>query len=175
VEFSRVVKRRRMCRRFSDRELPDPELDAILDLAMRFPSAGHTQPQEFVVVRDPRVKNELGRAALHQMFVAEAPVVVVTVSNTARSARRYGARGENFYSIIDGAFASLLVLLAATDRRLGAVFVGAFDDDEVARVLDLPPHVRPIGLIPIGYCTEGPERYRRRSPRDIVYRDRYGN
>ncbi|MDQ3987576.1 MAG: nitroreductase family protein [Actinomycetota bacterium] len=154
--------------------MPDEKIEAILDIARRFPSAGDTQPQEFILVRDPDIKEALGEAALEQMFVAEAPVVIVTVSDTKRSAGRYGRRGVDFYSVIDGAFVSLLVLLASVDQELGAAFVGAFDDDAVREVLGLPEHVRPIGIIPIGYCAEEPMRVPRRSIDEIVHRERYG-
>ena len=87
----------------------------------------------------------LKRTALDQFFIAEAPVVIVVVSDTRRSKARYGERGEKFSSIIDGAFAALLVLLAAVNEGLGAAFVGAFDDDEVWALLGLPKAVRQIG------------------------------
>ena len=163
-----------MCRSFEDRDLPEEKVDAILDAARRFPSAGHTQPQEFVVVRDAALKDALGRAALEQMFLADAPVVIAVVSDTERSAARYGRRGVEFYSVLDGGLASMLVLLAALDEGLGAAFVAAFDDDEVAEILGLPRHVRPIGLIGLGYCAEGPSRHRRRPTEDIVHLERYG-
>jgi nitroreductase len=174
MEFERVVRRRRMCREYTAADVTDDDVDRILDLAARFPSAGHTQPQEFIVVRDEGVKDELGRAAFDQTFIAEAPVIVAVLSDTDRSKRVYGRRGVEFYSVVDGAFASMLVLLAAVDRRMGAAFVAAFDDDAVARVLGLPRHVRPIGLIAIGHCAEPAERLRRRRRADIRHRNRYG-
>jgi nitroreductase len=41
--------------------------------------------------------------------------------------------------------------------------------------LGLPQDVRPIGIIPIGYCAEEPRRFPRRSRAQIVHLDRYGN
>ena len=127
------------------------------------------------MVRDQQVKEDLARAALDQMFVAQAPLVVVVVSDTRRSARRYGERGVHFYSIIDGAFVAMLLLLAVVDEGLGACFVAAFYVREVQEVLALPPHIRPIGLIPVGYCAERPRKLRRRSRAQIVHRNRYGS
>src|SRR3712207_97869 len=164
-----------MCREFLDRELPQEKVDRILDLACRYPSAGHTEPQELIVVQNQRVKEALARAALGQTFVAQAPLAIVVVSDTRRSAQRYGARGVRFYSIIDGAFVAMLILLAAVDEGLGACFVAAFYDREVQHVLGLPPDVRPIGIIPVGYCSEGPRRLARRSTARIVHHDRYGS
>ena len=175
MDFERVVRRRRMCRRYTGEDVPDEQLRRILELAGRFPSAGHTQPQEFIVVRDAAVRKALARAALGQRYLQEAPVVVAVVSDTERSRRSYGRRGVEFYSVVDGAFASMLVLLAATDEGLGAAFVGAFDDDAVGEVLGLPPHVRPIGLISLGHCAEPPRRLRRRRRSDILHFDRYGS
>jgi nitroreductase len=174
MDFETVVKRRRMCREYPEKEVPQEKLDRILDLASRYPSAGHTEPQEFVVVRDQRVKEDLAHAALDQMFVAQAPMVLVVVSDVRRSARRYGERGVHFFSIIDGAFVAMLILLAVVDEGLGACFVGSFHDEEVQEVLSLPPDVRPIGIIPIGYCAEGPRKFPRRSRVQIVHLDRYG-
>src|ERR687883_1357334 len=150
MNFESVVKRRGMCREYLDRDVPQEKVNRILDLASRYPSAGHTEPQELVVVRDRQVKEDLARAALDQRFVARAPLVIVVVSDVRRSARRYGERGVRFFSIIDGAFVSMLILLAVVDEGLGACFVAAFYDREVQNVLGLPPHIRPIGIIPVG-------------------------
>lgn len=174
MDFETVVKRRRMCRGFLDRDVPQEKIDRILDLASRYPSAGHTEPQEFIVVHNRRMKEDLAHAALDQMFVAQAPLVIVVVSDVRRSARRYGERGVRFFSIIDGAFVAMLILLAVVEEGLGACFVGSFYDEEVQEVLSLPQEVRPIGIIPIGYCAEGPRKFRRRSREQIVHRDQYG-
>lgn len=50
---------------------------------------------------------------------------------------------------------------------LGAVWVGAFDEDEVSRILNLPSHLRPIAIFPIGYPAESPEPPPRRSIKEI--------
>ena len=131
-----------MCREYLEEDVSQEKVDRILDMASRYPSAGHTEPQEFIVVRDQHVKEGLARAALDQRFVARAPLVIVVVSDTRRSARRYGERGVHFYSIVDGAFVAMLTLLAVVDEGLGACFVGAFYDREVRDVLGLPPDVR---------------------------------
>jgi nitroreductase len=163
-----------MCREFLDRDVPQEKIDRILDLASRYPSAGHTEPQEFIVVHNRRIKEDLAHAALDQMFVAQAPLVIVVVSDVRRSARRYGERGVGFFSIIDGAFDAMLFLLAVVEEGLGACFVGSFYDEEVQEVLGLPQEVHPIGIIPMGYCAEGPSKFRRRSRSQIIHRDLYG-
>jgi nitroreductase len=66
-------------------------------------------------------------------------------------------------------------LLAVVHEDLGACFVGSFYVEEVQLVLGLPPDVRPIGIIPIGYCAEEPRRFARRPRAQIVHQDRYGS
>ena len=175
MDFETVVRKRRMCREYLDRDVPQEKIDRILNMALRYPSAGHTEPQEFIVVRNQQVKETLAHAALDQMFIAQAPWVIVVISDTRRSARRYGQRGVNFFSITDGSFAAMLILLAVVDEGLGACFVGSFHDREVQEVLGLPQEVHPIGIIPIGYCSEEPQQFSRRSREQIIHNDRYGS
>ena len=57
-----------------------------------------------------------GEASLDKRQVEDVSVLVVVCSNTLRSVGRYGKRGKDFYSVIDGAFASMILLLSAVMR-----------------------------------------------------------
>jgi nitroreductase len=175
MEFDKVVKKRKMIRRYEcGKPIPKPILDKLIENAHRAPSAGHTQVQEFVVVTDPSVKSNLAGAALGQDQVKEAATVIVVCSNFSRSLSRYGKRGKEFYSIIDGAFASMLILLSSVNEGLGACFVGAFEDNKISKILGLPNHVKPIGMITLGYPAEKPGRIERMDISKLVYYERYG-
>jgi nitroreductase len=174
VEFQAVLRKRRMVRAFQEREVEEEKLRVILENAHRAPSAGHLQPQEFIVVRSREVKERLAEAALGQRFIAQAQVVIVVCSDMRRIVWRYGERGRHFYSIIDGAFASMIILLTAVNLGLGACFVGAFRDEDVSAILGLPREVRPIGIIGIGYPAEPPERFRWRPLAERVHYERWG-
>lgn len=155
--FASVVKRRRMIRKYEDRPVPEEEIRALLRYAVRAPSAGNLQPWEFILVRDPEVRAQLAKAAMNQNSVATAPIIIATCADIQRMGEKYGTRGA-FYSLVDTAFASLLILLGATERGLGACFVGAYNPEEVARIFGLPPHIRPVGLITLGYPAEKPRK-----------------
>jgi nitroreductase len=176
MEFDQVVRRRKMIRQYKTGKLiPDSIISRLIENAHRAPSAGHTQVQEFIIVKDPSTKLKLAQAALGQESVREAPLLIVVCCNISRSVGRYGKRGKDFYSIIDGAFASMIILLSSVNEGIGACFVGAFEDDKVAKILDLPEHVKPIGIISLGYTNETPEKLGRINISNLVYRDRYGN
>ena len=54
----------------------------------------------------------------------------------------------------------MIILLSAVNERIGAAFVGAFED-VVSQILKLPKHVKPVGIICLGYPTETPEKLSR--------------
>lgn len=157
MSFAAVVRRRAMVRAYKPDPVPEQTIRRLLQYAVRAPSAGNLQPWEFILVRSAENRDKLAKAALGQTWVATAPLIIATCANIQRSAQRYGARGT-FYSLIDTAFASLLILLGAVERGLGACFVGAYDPEEVTKILALPEHVRPVGLITIGYPAESPRK-----------------
>jgi SagB-type dehydrogenase family enzyme len=67
----------------------------------------------------------------------------------ARTERKYGRRAERYVHMEVG-HAGQNLLLQATALGLGAVPVGAFNDDQVAKVLALPEGQAPLYLIPVG-------------------------
>jgi len=155
MEFEQVIRKRRMIREFDPKkQIPEKIIRKLLGNAHRAPSAGHTQVQEFVIVKDSLTKKKLRRVAVDQEYVEEAPTLIIVCSNTSRSEKRYGRRGREFYSVIDGAFASMLILLTAVNEGISAGFVGAFEDDKVSEILKLPQYVKPVGIITLGYPKE---------------------
>jgi nitroreductase len=174
MDFDEVVKKRKMIREYQqNRQVPTEIINKLLKNAHRAPSAGHTQVQEFIVVIDPITKRKLCEASLAQRQVEDASVLVVVCSNTSRSVGRYGKRGKDFYSVIDGAFASMIILLSAVNEGIGASFVGAFKDDKVTKILGLPIHVKPIGIIALGYPAEKPEKFERIMLNKLVHYERH--
>jgi nitroreductase len=176
MDFEDVVRKRKMVRKYKqNKPLSDKIITKLIRNAHRSPSAGHTQVQEFIIVKEPLTKNKLRAAAVDQEYVEEAPLLIIVCSNTSRSVGRYGNRGREFYSIIDGAFASMLILLTAVNEGIGACFVGAFDDAKVSKILEIPRDVRPVGIICLGYPDEEPVRIGRIALSQIVYYNKYGN
>jgi nitroreductase len=165
--FEAILKRRSV-RRFSDEEVSRERIERLIDAGRWAPSAGNLQARDFIVVTNKVVKQKLARAALSQMFVAEAPVVIVVCANVPYSSRIYRGRGE-FYAICDACAAVMNILLAAETLGLGACWIGAFDEEEVARLLQIPSEVRPVAIIPVGYPAESPSPPERLSVKRVVH------
>ncbi len=173
MDLREAILTRRSVRAFRSEPVSEDVLRKLVDLANRAPSAGNLQSREFILVRDAKLREGLARAALDQEFLAQAPAVLVVCANLQRVSSRYGRRGQELYAIQDTAAATENFLLAAHDAGLGAVWVGAFDEAAVARLLGLPAHARPVALVPVGHPAESPEPSGRMPLRDLLHWDRW--
>ena len=169
MDFFQVIESRHSIRRF-DPSVPVPPdtVDRLLTAAILAPSAGNRQPWHFYVVCDPHLRQGLVAAAYGQGFIAQAPVAIVVCADAEQSAGRYGDRGRQLYCLQDTAAAVENILLSAVALGLGGCWVGAFDEGEAARVLDLPGNHRPVAILAIGRPAEAPARRPRRPLGEVV-------
>jgi SagB-type dehydrogenase family enzyme len=100
-------------------------------------------------VLDGDLRNRLARSALGQMWMASAPAVVVIAAVYERTTRKYGSRAARYVHVEAGHAAQNLFLQAGA-LGLDSVVVGAFSDDSVSRLLQLPADVQPLLLMPVG-------------------------
>jgi nitroreductase len=164
-----VIDRRRSVRVFGGDPVDDHLLQRILEAAGAAPSAGNLQSYEIYVVREKGLREQLAAAALSQDFLATAPVVLVFCADERRNRTRYGVRGPDLYAVQDATIACTFAMLAAAALGLATVWVGAFRDDDVRRVVGAAPHERPVALLPIGVGREAPERPPRRPLGHLVH------
>lgn len=94
-------------------------------------------------------RDALARAALGQSWIADAAAVVAFTAVYARTARKYGGRSERYVHIEVGHAAQNL-FLQAEELGLGTVDVGAFNDNDVAKLLQIPADTEPVLLMPVG-------------------------
>lgn len=196
MEFSEVVRHRRMVRHFADRPVDPAAIERILDLARRAPSAGYTQGQSFVVVTDSDKRKAIANLCGEEWYVAKgfhpfvsgAPLLVVPCTSEAAYHRRYQEAdkvqedGTEIewpvpYWHMDIGCGVMLLLLAVVDEGLAAGFAGTHDLDALRALLDIPADVTPVGVIPIGHPapdTPSPSLKRGRKPLDtVVHRERW--
>jgi len=168
MDYEKLIYARHSIRKFKDKPIPESKLIKILDAARRAPSAGNLQAYEVVIVRDPTKKDALCRAAFNQPAVCEAPVVLVFLADPLKSASKYGARGAELYSIQDATIACAYAQLMVTNVGLSSVWIGAFDESRVKKIINAGP-LKPISLLPIGYPNEKPLITSRRNINEFVH------
>lgn len=168
MEFFEVVGKRHSIRAFKDKEIEKEKLEKLFYVANSAPSAGNLQAYQIFLVRKSAQKIALANAAYEQDFITQAPVNLIFCADPLRSARKYGKRGSELYSIQDATISAAYVHLAAVDLGLGSAIVGAFDEDAVSKILNLPDTLNPIIILPVGYPNEEPEITPRRKISDLV-------
>ncbi len=177
VSVEEALAKRESIRHFTPEPLTPSELSQLLWAAQGItrnwggrtaPSAGALFPLELYLVlkegffhyiprshqliriSDQNFIEDLTSAALGQQCVRESPAIVVITAVNERIERKYGERGER-YAKMEAGHAGQNILLQAVSLGLGAVPVGAFYDDRVRKVLNLPADQEPLYLIPLGH------------------------
>lgn len=89
------------------------------------------------------------RASLGQEMVGEAPACLIITAVVERAAVKYRERAER-YCYIEAGHIAQNILLQAAALELGGVPVGAFEDESLAKVLELPAGERVMYLLPVG-------------------------
>lgn len=156
-----AIKGRRSIRKYEDKPVEDDKIWEMLEAARWAPNAGNTQTWRFFVIKNDEAKNKLSSAALKQKHVLTAPVDVVVGYDIEEMYRFYRERGIELYAIQDCAAATQNMLLRAYSLGLATCWVGAFDEKEVAKILDLPQKIRPVAIVAVGYPAEKEETPRK--------------
>ncbi|MEM1569353.1 MAG: nitroreductase family protein [Candidatus Bathyarchaeia archaeon] len=166
MEVFEAIRRRRSIRRYKkDAKIPEEHILKILEAARLAPSAGNRQPWRFVVVKDPEVKRKLAEACNNQTFIADAQVAVVAIGDPSVS---------RWYSQ-DPMIAVEHMVLEATELGYGTCWIGAFNEEAVKKVLNIPPELKVVCVIPVGVPDEEPPPRPRKPIEEIFHLDRYGN
>ena len=146
MDVLEIITNRRSIRTYKKHELTQVTIEKLLEAARWAPSAGNVQPWEFVVVGSQEMKQQLSAAAYGQKDIEEASIVIVVCADEKRAEESYGLRGKTFYCIQDTAAAIQNILLEADSLGLGSCWIGAFKEDEIKKVINAPPQIRPVAL-----------------------------
>lgn len=197
MEFSEVLRRRRMVRNYTDEPIEPLALERVARAALRAPSAGFSQGLALVIVTDAASRRRLADAAGEPEYVtrgfdpwiSRAPAhIILSVSEEAYH-RRYrmpdkvDEHGHEIdwpvpYWWVDAGAGLMAILLAAVDEGLAAGFLGAHSIDDLRAILGIPAEYAPIGIVTLGH--PAPDRRSSsldrgaRSVEDVVHRERWG-
>jgi nitroreductase len=196
VEFRDVVRRRKMWRTYRDDPIDPVVVERILDVARRAPSAGFSQGVAFLLLQGTEETARFWDAVSREEHwpsegLRAASVLIVPMAGKQVYLDRYAEEDKGWvdrdedrwpvpYWLIDASFASMLILLAAVDEGLGALFFGLEADRYVAlrEAFGVPDEWTPIGVIALGH--KEPDRQPssrdtrpRKSFDDVVHRGRW--
>ena len=170
------IYERESVRSYQDKEIEIDKISQILWSAQgkkghkrTVPSAGATYPLEIYVtiknkgyfhynfekhilelITEEDISKNLAKASWDQRFIKEAYLNILICADYSRTTQRYGERGIRYVHMEVG-HAGQNIHLQAVALGLASVPIGAFQDKQVKRVLDLPRNIEPLYIIPIGY------------------------
>jgi nitroreductase len=171
MEFSEVVRRRRMVRNYDpEKAVAREALERIAAAAQRAPSAGFSQGQRLVVITDPERRRRVAELcdepeyveAGFDPWISRAPALFVPCVSEEIYHARYNEPDKRPpgepeiewpvpYWFIDVGATVMLILLAAVDEGLAAGLLGTHRFPELSAELGLPADQQPVGVITVGY------------------------
>ena len=169
METIDAIMTRRSIRKYTDRAVPDELVSQLLEAAMAAPSAGNEQAWQFIVIRDRALLDAIPKFHPYSAMLKYASVAVLVCGDL--TLEKYKG-----YWVQDCSAATQNLLLAATAKGLGAVWTAVYPmEDRVAgmrRLLNLPEHVIPLSLVPLGFPAEQPAKTERFNS-ERVHMDRW--
>lgn len=157
MNFLELVKARQSVRGYLEKLVEREKIERILEAARLAPSACNSQPWTFVVVDDPKLKEDIARETFSQFlsmnhFSVKAPVLILIVSEREKWTSRFGSvvKDKDFKQM-DIGIAAEHMCLQATEEGLGSCMLGWFDEKGVKRILKIPKKKRVELIITIGY------------------------
>ncbi len=109
------------------------------------------EPENHAIRRviDGDLRDDLADAAMGQASVRQGALSFVVTVDYGKVMSSFGDKGERF-GTLEAGHATQNLCLQATALDLGIVTAGAINDDEVAKVLNLPEALTPLYVIPVG-------------------------
>ena len=145
--FSELIKNRRSMRKFTDEELTQDQVVALMKAALMSPSSKRSNSWQFVVVDDKEILKELSHCKEQaSSFIADAALAIVVMADPLASD----------VWIEDASIASIMIQLQAEDLGLGSCWVQVRERFTATGILDIPLQLQILSVIAIGH--KGMER-----------------
>lgn len=146
-----TIHERKSVRHFTNEKVSDDQLEVLLRAGMAAPTAVNKQPWAFIAITDKEILSKLEADLPYAKMLSQASAAIVVCGDLNKAIK------VDDYWIQDCSAATQNILLAAESIGIGAVWTGVYPREErietVKQVLNLPEHIVPLNVIPIGYPT----------------------
>jgi len=166
MELFEAIRTRRSIRKYAPGDVSPEDLETILRAAMMAPSAGNAQPWRFVVVDDRGLLDKIPSFSPYAAMAKSAPLGILVCGDLSQE--KYPG-----YWVQDCAASMQNLLLAAHGLGYGAVWTGVYPMPDRIKgfsdLLQLPPHVIPLGFAVLGRPGQSPNHTDRYDPSKITH------
>ncbi len=160
-----AIMARRSIRKYKPDNIPEDDLKTLLEVARQAPSAANRQPRHIVVVKDPGIKRRVAEACNGQTWVGDADVVIAGVALPDVSEK---------WCVVDTTIAMENLIIAAASMGYGTCWIGAFREDEVKKILNIPADKKVVALTPLGVPDVSPPAKSRKPIDQLFSLDEFG-
>jgi len=157
-----TIKDRRSVRTYKGERIPKDKLEKLLEAARLAPSAGNGQSWKFIVIESEQIKNQLVAASNNQAFVGTASHIIAGIGDPDKK-----------WHQVDLAIALEHIVLGAVELELGTCWIGAFNENEVNKILKIPQDKKIVALLTVGIPAESPAARPRKALEEIVAYNEY--
>ncbi|MCJ7444165.1 MAG: nitroreductase family protein [Methanotrichaceae archaeon] len=156
-------------RAYQDRPVEEEKLVQVIEAGRLAPSARNLQDWKFILIKDKQKRKRLSEAARGQIFVAEAPVVIAACGTEIEYIMTCG----QYCYPIDEAIAVDHMTLEAIALGLGTCWIGAFYEDQVKEILEIPDNIRVVAMLTLGYPAESPSARPRKDLEEVIVYEKW--
>ena len=169
MEFKEVVKNRYSCKKYSDRQVEEEKLSAILNAGRLAPTAKNLQEQHIYVLRSAEA---LAKVDAVTPCRYGAPTVLVVAFDSKNVYTYPGGKRDS--GVEDATIVATHMILAAADEGVDSCWVNKLDPEQLAVSLGLPENEEILMVMDLGYAAEGagplPNHDRRKALEETVTR-----
>jgi nitroreductase len=175
MKFDEVIEKRQSHRNYAGKKVDWKYVAEIMEAGRKAPMAGNIFTVRFMVVTDGDKIAKIAQAAV-QEFIQKASWLIIVCSENKRIDNAYSERGLKYSRQQAGAVIENM-LLKITDLGLASCWIGAFDDEAVKSILNIPSDIEVEAIIPVAYGTKfvGESKRKKTALNDLVYFDKWGN
>ena len=173
-----LIASRQSDRQFNTSKIvEDDKLETILKAANLAPSACNAQPWKIIVVNEPSLAKEVGKAAAGlgmNKFAQDAPVHLLIIEESANFTSIIGSKlKDKYFPLIDIGVLASHIILAAESLGLASCVMGWFDEDKIKELCSIPKRKRVLLDIVIGYSDKPKRKKKRKSINSMVSYNKY--
>lgn len=194
-ETLEVLRNRTSLRHYAPTPITKEEEQAIIEGAMRAPTAGNQMLYSMIIIRDQEKKEKLAQSCDHQPFIASAPLVIVFVADHQKWFDYYEQRDVKSFcedkefvfeapqesdlllAIEDTMIAAQNSVIAAESLGIGSCYIGDImeNGEYIKELLHLPQYTMPIGMVVYGHYPKDHKKIIRKrfDPKFVVFEDSY--
>jgi nitroreductase len=159
-----AIAKRASVRDLQPADVPEADLERILDAGRRAPSGRNRQPVDLIVIRDPGTLRQLATA---QSCISDVSLAIAVSADPQKSE----------FWLEDVAASTENMLLAIAALGYASVWIEGTllrEEDKHKELLGVPGGMRLMVVLPVGEPTKTPQQAPKRPLKEVVHWERYG-